>query len=183
MTDTANTPANIDANFGPSEAARARSPTPGAPETSEEAIARPGSSDAAVVELPRKPGRPRGLPKPKNSGRKRGTRNRVTKEIAEIAQKHGKKIVEGLVAEFNDTIDPNVKVKIATLVLAYGYGRPTEHVRSDNVNVNADVGEVEFDKPSQREVARRLALIFTNGAREADEIAGASGHDYGRNSR
>ncbi len=36
---------------------------------------------------------------------------------------------------------------------------------------------------SQREIARRLLLLFTRGAEEADEIAGASGHDYGRNSR
>ncbi len=147
----------------------------------------PATIDAAltgaVVPLPRGPGRPPGGTKPVGSGRQKGVRNRVTREIAEIAQRYGKAIVTGLVTEFRKTDDPEVKVKIAALVLAYGYGRPTEHVRSDNVNVNADVGEVEFDKPSQREVARRLALIFTNGAREADEIAGASGHDYGRNSR
>ena len=137
----------------------------------------------AVVPLPRGPGRPPGGGKPVGSGRKKGVKNRTTREIAEVAQRYGEAIMTGLVTEFRKTDDPEVKIKVAALVLAYGYGRPTEHVRSDNVNVNADVGEVEFDKPSQREVARRLALIFTNGAREADEIAGASGHDYGRNSR
>ncbi len=67
----------------------------------------------------------KGAPKTPGSGRRPGGRNKVTKEIAEIAQKHGKSIVDGLVKEFKATEDLDVKVKIASLVLSYGYGQPT----------------------------------------------------------
>ena len=59
--------------------------------------------------MSRRRGPPPGTPKPPNSGRQKGTRNKVSKEIAEIAQKHGKAIVDGLVKEFKGTDDLDVK--------------------------------------------------------------------------
>ncbi len=78
-----------------------------------------------VVDLHPKGG-VRGGVKTPGSGRRPGGRNKVTKEIAEIAQKHGEKIVNGLMKEFKETDNADLKVKIAQLVLSYGYGQPTK---------------------------------------------------------
>ncbi len=113
--------------------------------------------------VPRKPGRAKGSPKPEGSGRQKGTRNRVTKEIAEIAQKHGKVIVDGLVKEFKTTDDLDVKVKIASLVLSYGYGQPTRRYE-----VSGPGGQpIETTRTlirDDRELARRLVLALGMGA-------------------
>jgi len=74
--------------------------------------------------VPRRRGAPPGSPKPPGSGRQKGTRNKVTKEIAAIAQKHGKAIISGLVELFESTDNPDIKIKTAGLVLSYGYGSP-----------------------------------------------------------
>ena len=105
--------------------------------------------------VPRKPGPPKGSPKPAGSGRQKGTRNRVTKEIAEIAQKHGKVIVDGLVKEFKTTDDLDVKVKIASLVLSYGYGQPTR--RSE---VSGPDGSPIQQQTEILESAQRIAQVF-----------------------
>ncbi len=130
---------------------------------------KPGNGISEVVELPRRAGAPKGRAKPEGSGRQKGTRNRVTKEIAEIAQKHGKAIVDGLVKEFKTTDDLDVKVKIASLVLSYGYGQPTR--RSE---VSGPGGQpIETTRTlirDDRELGRRLALALNRAM--PTEIAG-----------
>ncbi len=102
---------------------------------------------------PRKPGRPKGSPKPPGSGRQKGTPNKATKEIAEIAQKHGKVIVDGLVKEFKTTDDLDVKVKIASLVLSYGYGQPTRRAELTGADGGPIQQRTEILAASQRVVA------------------------------
>jgi hypothetical protein len=121
----------------------------------------PGNGTSEVVELPRRPGAPKGRAKPEGSGRQKGTRNRVTKEIAEIAQKHGKAIVDGLVKEFKTTGDLDVKVKIATLVLSYGYGQPLRRAELSGPGgrpIKSEHTRVEIR--DDRELARRLSLVL-----------------------
>ena len=113
--------------------------------------------------VPRKPGRAKGSPKPEGSGRQKGTRNRVTKEIAEIAQKHGKVIVDGLVKEFKTTDDLDVKVKIASLVLSYGYGQPTR--RSE---VSGPDGAPIEQRTHILEASERVARVFAQVADQPD---------------
>ena len=124
---------------------------------------KPETDPAGVVALPRGPGAPKGRAKPPNSGRKKGTRNRVTREIAEIAQKHGKKIVDGLVAEFNKTEDAEVKVKIASLVLSYGYGQPTRRNEISGVGGGPIQQQTEITQAAQR-----VAEAFAGVAGEDD---------------
>jgi hypothetical protein len=118
---------------------------------------------ADVIDLPRRPGPPPGTPKTPGSGRKVGSRNRVTKEIAEIAQKHGRSIVFGLVKAFKETDDLDVKVKIAALVLSYGYGQPT---RRSEIS-GPDGGPIQ--KQTQiLEASQRVADVFAAAADSAD---------------
>ena len=112
---------------------------------------------------PRRRGPPPGTPKPPNSGRKKGTRNRVTKEIAEIAQKHGKEIVDGLVKDFKATDDLDVKIKIASLVLSYGYGKPanTTLIGGDGGNPIRYGGEyLDLKRLTDGELAQLDALTM-----------------------
>ena len=105
----------------------------------------------------------KGAAKTPGSGRKPGSRNRVTKEIAEIAQKHGKSIVDGLVKEFKSTEDLDVKVKIASLVLSYGYGQPTK--RSE---VSGPDGGPILRQTQVLEASQRVADTFAAAADSDD---------------
>ena len=126
--------------------------------------------------VPRKPGRPKGLPKPPTSGRKRGTRNRVTREIAEIAQKHGKAIVAGLMKEFKATDDLDVKVKIASLVLSYGFGQPTRRSEVSGPDGGAIQQQTQIIEASQRVAAAMAEVAHEEDPAEAmgDEALGAT---------
>jgi hypothetical protein len=118
---------------------------------------------ADVIDLPRRPGPPPGTPKTPGSGRKPGGRNRVTKEIAEIAQQHGKTIVFGLVKAFKETDDLDVKVKIASLVLSYGYGQPTR--RSE---ISGPDGSPIQKQTQIIEASQRVAETFAAAADSED---------------
>lgn len=74
---------------------------------------------------PRRRGRPKGLPRPAGSGRKKGTPNRVTKEVREAAQKFGKQGISALVRLLNCG-DPKIEFAAARELLDRAYGRPSE---------------------------------------------------------
>ncbi len=109
----------------------------------------------------------KGSPKPAGSGRQKGTRNRVTKEIAEIARKHTKAIVDGLMKDFKATDDSDLKVKIASLVLSYGHGQPTR--RSE---VSGPDGAPIEQRTQILEASERIANTFADVA-DADDPAEA----------
>ncbi len=92
------------------------------------------------------------MAKTPGSGRKPGGRNRVTTEIAEIAQRHGKTIVAGLVKAFKETDDLDVKVKISSLVLSYGYGQPTRRSEISGPDGSPIQKQTQIIEASQRVV-------------------------------
>jgi hypothetical protein len=87
----------------------------------------PETSPSTVVELPRKPGKPRGYPKPPNSGRKPGVRNRRSLEVEALFRPLVPATKRRLRAIIDDPqSDPEVVIRAAQLLLGYVFGRPTE---------------------------------------------------------
>lgn len=72
----------------------------------------------------RRPGKPKGHPKPPGSGRAKGTPNRATKEIREIAQRHGPTAIRELVRLMTKSDNEATRLKAAQELLDRGYGRP-----------------------------------------------------------
>ncbi len=67
-----------------------------------------------VADLVRPPGRPR------------GSRNKATKAIREIAQKYTRRAVLRCWKLAKDADNQDVQLKALQLILAYGHGRPTD---------------------------------------------------------
>jgi hypothetical protein len=87
----------------------------------------PETSPSTVVDLPRRPGKPRGYPKPPNSGRKPGVRNRRSLEVEALFRPLVPATKRRLRAIIDDPkSDPDTVVRCAALLLGYIYGRPTE---------------------------------------------------------
>ena len=73
--------------------------------------------------IPRRPGRPKGLPKPPGSGRKKNTPNRVTRDVREAAAKHGPKALQAFVKLLGHP-DPKIVSVAAREILDRAYGKP-----------------------------------------------------------
>jgi len=69
----------------------------------------------------------KGKPRPLQAGRRKGTLNKTTVKIREAAQRHGSAALVRLV-ELSKDPDGRIAVKAIELILAYGYGKPREHV-------------------------------------------------------
>ncbi len=73
--------------------------------------------------IPRRPGRPKGLPKPPGSGRKKGVTNRATRDVKEAAQRFTAKAIATL-ADLLTNADPKVRGLAAREILDRGHGKP-----------------------------------------------------------
>lgn len=105
----------------------------------------------------RRPGKPKGHPKPPGSGRQKGQRNRVTVEIKELAQLHGPKMLRALVQLAEKSPDDKVRLAAQREVLDRAYGRPMtpqEITGKDGAPLNP-VSEM-----SDVEAARRINFLF-----------------------
>ena len=71
------------------------------------------------------PGRPKGLPKPPGSGRKKGTPNKITREVREAAQKHGTKAIAALVKLLKHE-DSKIVLAASIELLNRAYGKPND---------------------------------------------------------
>ena len=81
---------------------------------------------AEVVDLgERKGGRPKGLPK--TGGRKKGTPNRATKELKEVARKYTARALRELARLAEKSEDEAVRLKACAELLDRGHGKPTTH--------------------------------------------------------
>jgi len=77
--------------------------------------------------------RPRGRPKglPKTGGRQKGTRNKLTAEIKEVASEYGPEAVETLVKLMRDENNPQIQRAAAEALLDRGFGRPMQAIQAD----------------------------------------------------
>lgn len=83
----------------------------------------------------RKPGTP------KTGGRVKGTPNKATADIKEVARKHGPAIIEaaaklaGVVGEGDGKAESEqARIAAMTLVMGYGYGKPSQVLGNDPDN-------------------------------------------------
>jgi hypothetical protein len=85
-----------------------------------------GSTEMATeLWIGRRPGPPKGTPKPPGSGRKQGTPNRVTRDLRAVAAKHTNKAINTLVKLLRDE-DPRVQF-VAARELLYQVSMITTH--------------------------------------------------------
>ncbi len=81
------------------------------------------ASGATVVDLPRGPGRPKGLPK--TGGRPKGARNRRTKEVEAVLRPlipGAKKKIKALLG----SEDEEIALKAVQMLFAYVFGKPVD---------------------------------------------------------
>ena len=71
-----------------------------------------------------------------NSGRKKGSPNKITAEIKEIAQQHGEKAINLLVNMMYNANSDSTKVMAAKEILDRAYGKSTQH---QEITGNLDV--------------------------------------------
>ncbi len=128
--------------------------------------------DSAVVELPvsRGPGAPKGRPKPAGSGRRPGVKNRVTREIRELAGKYSLRAVKQTWKLAQEAKDQTVQLKALELLLAYAHGRPSQTqliggAGGEPIRQRLDLAGGHPDK----ELARRLALMFLRADEQPEE--------------
>ncbi|API58748.1 hypothetical protein BSL82_04980 [Tardibacter chloracetimidivorans] len=115
----------------------------------------------------RRPGKPKGHPKPPGSGRQKGTPNRITRDVREAAQKHSAKAIAELVRLLKDT-DSRVRVAAARELLDRAHGKPV----SPQEITGRDGGPVAWESSSpvqRRETARSIAFVLAQGLRGADD--------------
>lgn len=80
------------------------------------------------VEPNRKPGKPKGLAK--SGGRKKGTPNKVTASLKEIAREYTSEAIEALVAVIREE-GGSAKVSAAKEILDRGYGKASTVLTGD----------------------------------------------------
>lgn len=79
--------------------------------------------------------------KPANSGRKKGTPNKVNRTIRERAAEHDDDAIDTLVAIMRDSEQPGaVRVSAAVHLLDRAHGKPAQHVEMD-LNVTEETAE------------------------------------------
>ena len=134
----------------------------------------PANSDTVIPLTGRRPGRPKGLPKPPNSGRQKGVRNHVSRDVKELALNDAPKMLAGLKKLALEAVDERTRLAAITAYLDRAYGRPvqaTELTGKDGA---------PLDRPSSMmsdlEAVRRIRYLMDNAkkaetAKSAAEIA------------
>ena len=108
---------------------------------------------------------PRGsLPGERRGGRQKGTPNKATAEVKELAKQYTEKAIRRLADMLDDPNAPPVAVvKAAAELLDRGHGRATQHIE-------ARVGMIEG--MTDEDLAHALAVLQAADEREAGEIVG-----------
>ena len=112
----------------------------------------------------RGPGAPKGRAKPPGSGRQKGTPNKITREIREVASKYTLRAVKQAWKLAEGAKDQTVQLKALELILAYGHGRP-----SSTTLIGGDGGDplklqqVQDLMADPEETARRVSLLLYAG--------------------
>ena len=130
--------------------------------------------EAALVSLPRTPGRPRGHAK--SGGRAKGSKNRRTKEVEEALRPlvpSAKRKLKALI----ESSDDKTAFMAVMGVLGYVYGKPV-----DRREIGGPGGEPIIPQLSNHEAALRIANIFGEVMRKkaAGEISNSRGRVGGQ---
>jgi hypothetical protein len=63
---------------------------------------------------------------PRRAGRPRGSRNRVTREIRELAQRYTRRALRAAWKLSQEAGEEEVRLRALGLILSYGHGKPTQ---------------------------------------------------------
>lgn len=123
----------------------------------------PSNQEAETAPIERRPGPPKGAPKPPGSGRKPGTPNRITKDIKQLALKDAPAMLRGLKKLAETATDEKTKLAAIVAYLDRAVGKPmapTELTGRD--------GEPLHPEPdmSRIDIGRRIAFALASAARE-----------------
>lgn len=124
--------------------------------------------DSELPSIGRRPGKPKGLPKPTGSGRKPGTPNHVTRDVRAAAAKHSTKAIAKLV-KLLDSADERIVATAAREILDRAHGKPmqaTEITGKDGAPLNEPKPEM-----SNMERAKRLLFMLSLATKEATGTA------------
>jgi len=127
-----------------------------------------------MASIARRPGRPKGLPKPPGSGRQPGTPNKISRDVKELALKDGPKMLAGLKKLALEATDERTRLAAITAYLDRAYGRPvqaTELTGKDGAPLDGPSSMM-----SDLEAVRRIRYLMDNAkqaetAKSAAEIA------------
>ena len=123
------------------------------------------NSSGEIPAIGRRPGRPKGLPKPPGSGRQPGTPNRCTADVKAVAQKYSAKAVATLVKLLNNP-DPRVQATAARELLDRAHGKPMQAMEHSGPNGAA----IPTEEMSPRELARGIAFALAKGVKDAEKV-------------
>lgn len=100
-----------------------------------------------------------GKGRPKTGGRKKGTRNKATAEVRELAQQFGPAAVERLAHIALSSENEKTAVAACKELLDRAYGRAPATME----HTGAEGGPIEVTNVGQREVMRRVAYLLRTG--------------------
>lgn len=90
------------------------------------------------------------------NGRPKGSKNKNTLSLRELAEPHGPKAIKYLIKHMKDK-NPAISISAANSLLDRGYGKPVQAVESKSVVLIADVSPLE--------IARKAAYLLDNAPR------------------
>lgn len=93
----------------------------------------------------------------KTGGRKPGSRNKVTREIQELACKYTGKAVKLAWKITKESKEDSTRLAAIKLLLGYGHGKPTARQEIGGIEGGIPLAWRDIDN---RELARRVALIL-----------------------
>ena len=117
-----------------------------------------------------KPGRKKGTPK--TGGRRKGTPNKVSAAIREVALQHGPDAIQELVRLMKRAEKESVRIAACREILDRAYGRPRQTMEHEHTGEVAH--RMDITSLSAREKMRRLALFMLEDKAAGEIIDGES---------
>lgn len=99
----------------------------------------------------------------KTGGRTKGTLNKATEEVRELAKKHGPKAIKELSRLVTEAESEQARVSACKELLDRAYGKAPQAMEI----ANKDGEEFKVRDVGATEVARRIAFLLTQGADDA----------------
>ena len=99
----------------------------------------------------------------KRGGRKKGSKNKVTLEVKELAAPYGPKALKVLASIMEDEeANPSYRIAAGKEILDRAYGKAPQHVEQSH--------QFKDEGMSDLEVARRIAFLFNQGINQPQTL-------------
>jgi len=102
---------------------------------------------------------------PRRAGRPLGSRNKVTREIRDLAQRYTRRALRAVWKLAQEAVEEEVRLRALGLVLSYGHGRPVQSTELTGKNGAALVPPQQvFTKDDAEATARAVAIMLKEAA-------------------